>query len=542
SSCRSSCASSISIFAMRFLWERTSSGTFAMPSCSIWRCAEPSQNVPPTPLETKTASREDMMRSTNLLAGVAVLTALAIPAAAQMQKIGDPPEAKNMRLVGMNDLQGRSAYQPSVHHQGDRYIAYIGHHGGTDAVPKPMNPLTKQAEFNGTSIVDVTDPAHPKYLHHIPGQEGLYEGGGGQMTRVCDGKTLPKGDPNAVYLLRTFGGAAHEIWNVADPSNPKLVSRIEGGLKDTHKNWWECDSGIAYLVSGAPDWRIRRMTQVYDLSDPAHPVKIRDFGLVGQQPGASGSIPTELHGMISTGPQGNRVYFGYGTNKGGILQIVDRKKLLEGPKEPTPENLRYPVVGEMDASPLIGVHTAFPLGKVTIPDFAKDKFGAQRDMIMVVDEGLVNECQSGEARQMVWFVDATIEAKPMVVANFTVPEASGHFCDRGGRFGSHSSNESMAPVFYKKLAFVTWFNAGVRALDIRDPYHPREVGYFIPSITAATDKRCIKVDGQERCKVAIQSNNVETDDRGYIYVVDRANTGLHILAVTGEAKEVAGLK
>jgi hypothetical protein len=486
-----------------------------------------------------------MMRSTigrDFACGAALLTMLTLPAAAQMQKIGDPPEAKNMRLVGMNDLQARSAYQPTVHKQGDRYIAYIGHHGGTDAVPKPVNPMTGQPEFNGTSIVDVTDPAHPKYLHHIPGQEGLYEGGGGQMTRVCDGKSLPKGDPNAVYLLRTFGGAAHEIWNVADPANPKLVSRIEGGLKDTHKNWWECDTGIAYLVSGAPDWRIRRMTQVYDLSDPAHPVKIRDFGLVGQQPGATGSIPTELHGMISTGPQGNRVYFGYGTNKGGIVQIVDRKKLLEGPKDPTPENLRYPVIGEMDASPLIGAHTTFPLGKITIPAFAKDKFGAERDMIMIVDEGLVNECQAQEARQMVWFVDATIEAKPMVVSNYTVPEAMGNFCERGGRFGSHSSNESMAPVFYRKLAFVTWFNAGVRALDIRDPYHPREVGYFIPPITAATDKRCIKVDGQERCKVAIQSNNVETDDRGYIYVVDRANTGLHILEVTGEAKEIAGIK
>ena len=33
----------------------------------------------------------------------------------------------------------------------------------------------------------------------------------------------------------------------------------------------------------------------------------------------------------------------------------------------------------------------------------------------------------------------------------------------------------------------------------------------------------------ERCKVAIQSNNLEVDDRGYIYVVDRANTGMHIL-------------
>src|SRR5580698_8542420 len=51
---------------------------------------------------------------------------------AQQQVIGAPPEASNMRLVGSNDLQARSAYQPTIHHQGDRWIAYIGHHGGTD--------------------------------------------------------------------------------------------------------------------------------------------------------------------------------------------------------------------------------------------------------------------------------------------------------------------------------------------------------------------------------------------------------------------------
>ena len=82
--------------------------------------------------------------------------------AQQQQKVGAPPEALNMRLVGSNDLQGRSAYQPTIAHQGDRYIAYIGHHGGTPEVPKPMNALSGQAEFNGTSIVDVTDPAHPE--------------------------------------------------------------------------------------------------------------------------------------------------------------------------------------------------------------------------------------------------------------------------------------------------------------------------------------------------------------------------------------------
>jgi hypothetical protein len=474
------------------------------------------------------------------LACLAAVLFISAPAAAQSPKIGDPPEAANMRLVGFNDLQGRSAYQPTIHHQGNRWIAYIGHHGGTDAIPKPINPITGQPEFNGTSIVDVTDPVHPVYLRHLPGQEGNYESGGGQMTRVCDGKDLPKGDPNAVYLLRTFGGAAHEIWNVTDPANPKLIVRLEG-LKDTHKSWWECDTGTAFLVSGVPSWRVRRMTEVYDLSDPAKPVKIREFGLPGQEPGSAGRVPTELHGMISIGPAGNRVYFGYGTNKGGILQIVDRDKLLHGPKEPTVDNLRAPVIGEMEMSPLNGAHTTYPLGKMAIPQFSGDKFGSQRDMVMIVDESLVNECQVGEARQMVWFVDATVEAKPMVVASYSVPEASGNFCERGGRFGSHSSNESMAPVFFRKLAFVTWFNAGVRAIDIRDPYHPKEVGYFIPAITAATDKRCIKVNGQDACKIAIQSNNVETDDRGYIYVVDRANTGLHILEVTGLAREIAGL-
>ena len=62
-------------------------------------------------------------------------------------------ESKNMRLVGYNDLQARSAYQPLIVKQGDKFIAYIGHHGG-----KHVNPLNGQTEDNGTSIIDVTDP------------------------------------------------------------------------------------------------------------------------------------------------------------------------------------------------------------------------------------------------------------------------------------------------------------------------------------------------------------------------------------------------
>jgi hypothetical protein len=171
--------------------------------------------------------------------------AFASGAFAQQQVIGAPPEASNMRLVGTSDLQARSAYQPTIHHQGDRFIAYIGHHGGTEAVPAPVNPMTGKAEPNGTSIVDVTDPANPKYLRHIPGPEGKYEAGGAQMVRICDGKDLPKGDRSAVYMLRTFGGEAHEIWNVQS-AKPVMIPHRRQDAQELLK----CDPASPFWCQG----------------------------------------------------------------------------------------------------------------------------------------------------------------------------------------------------------------------------------------------------------------------------------------------------
>ena len=464
-------------------------------------------------------------------------------------------EAKNMRLVGYSDLQARSAYQPLVHHQGSRWIAYIGHHGGTREIPKPLNPLTKQNEDNGTSIVDVTDPKNPKYLAHVPGEPGVGETGGAQMVRVCDGKALPKGDPAKVYMLRTGGTSSQEIWDVTAPERPSLITTVVRGLKDTHKNWWECDTGIAYLISdGRPErWRTKRMTKIYDLSDPAHPRFIRNFALVGPQPGATGeNVPEDTHGPIVVG---NRVYFGYGTLLGGVIQIVDRDKLLKGnpaskdPFAPTAENLLYPQVSRTDMYPTVGAHTTFPVLGMDVPEFEKfhtktGKFRtgkpAKRDFLVVVNESTQNECH--EDYHMMFMVDITDETRPFSVSNFHVPEASGNFCSRGGRFGTHSSNEDMGPIYYKRLVFIAWFNAGLRVVDIRNPFSPREVAYYIPAITENTAKRCINVDGAERCKIAIQTNNAEVDDRGYIYIVDRANTGMHILELTGDARQAANFK
>jgi len=443
----------------------------------------------------------------------------------------DQAEKLNMELVGYHDLQGRSAYQPLVHAQGGRWIAYIGLHGG-----RLPNELSGALEDSGTAILDVTDPRQPKLLAHIPGGPG-----GAQMVRVCDGSDLPRAGKSKVYLLRTLGNSAHEVWEVSDPAKPALMTTVASKLQGTHKSWWECDSGIAYLVSGVPGWRTSRMTQIYDLGNPAKPVFIRNFGLPGQQPGATGPVPTELHGPISTGPKGKRVYFGYGTSSYGILQIVDRDKLLRGPKEPTPENLLYPQVGRLDLGPDAGAHTAFPVLGMDIAGSTKDKEGKARNFVVVTSESLAEECR--ESRQMTWMVDASDESKPRAVANWTVNEASGKFCSRGGRFGTHSSNESFSPIYYKRIMFVAHFNAGVRAVDIRNPFQPKEIGYYIPAATDRTDKRCVRsVAGAERCKGVIQTNNVEVDDRGYVYIVDRAHTGMHILELSGAARAIAAPK
>ncbi len=451
----------------------------------------------------------------------------------------DRPEAKNMQLLGYSDLQARSAYAPELHFQGGRWIAYVGHHGGK---PK-LNPMTGAMENNGTSIVDVTDPRNPRYLAHVPGQAGGTESGGAQMTRLCNGSQLPKGDRNRVYMLRSYGNSAHEMWDVTDPAKPVIINTIVRGLRDTHKNWWECDTGIAYLVSGVKGWKTRRMMQVYDLSDPAKPVHIRDFGLPGQEPTAKSGMPDShymLHGPISTGTRGNRLYLGYGTVRNGVIQILDREKLLSGAKDPTPANLSAPQVSIVYAPPYMGAHTTLPVLGMPVRDFQKNTQANTRDILVVVNESTANECR--ESRQLAYILDITNDRTPFGISSYQPSEASGDYCARGGRFGAHASNENQPPMYHGRMVFVAWFNAGLRALDIRDPFHPKEVASYIPAITDKTDQRCVKDPDGLKCKIAIQTNNVEVDNRGFIYIVDRADTGMHILELTGSARDVANFR
>jgi len=469
----------------------------------------------------------------------------------------DRQSAWNTELAGSNDLQGRSAYQPIIVNQDGREIAYVGHHTGS-----MLNPLTGLVEPNGTSIVDVTDPAKTKYLAHIPGSsQGGEEEGGAQMVRVCSGSVLPHGVKGRWYLLRPLGSTAQEIYDVTDPAKPARLTVVVDGLDGTHKNWWECDTGIAYLVGNkkTEGWTGGNHMKIYDLSDPAKPKYIRDFGLLGQQPNATsheGLIPSiGIHGPMSAGVQKNRVYAAYGTGKDGVIQILDRNKLLtafENPLKPTTEEMLAPQIGYITMTADQGAHTAYPVYDVPIPEFQGYTELAKRDLMIVPSEsGRGDHCNPGPGGDrpqphLAFLVDITAEAAPWPISTFRVPDTPGDFCKKGGRFGAHASTEAFYAPYYGKLAIFSWFNAGIRIFDIRDPYDVQEVAYFIPAPNKFTMMFCS--DGvshppgdpkiNSECSRVIQTNNVEVDDRGLIYSVDRAGTGLHIIRLTGHAKDV----
>jgi len=522
----------------------------------------------------------------------------------------------NMELVGYDTLDGRSTYQPLVVRQGNRYIAYMAHHAG-----QAINRLNLLVENNGTSVLDVTDPHHPVYLSHIPGFAGSIDAGGNQMAHVCSGDVLPsssraeaKRKEGRYYLLRSNGNSSglatptesQQIWDVTNPSKPTLLVTINATpFSNTHKNWWECDTGIAYLVANDPTqhWVHSGSTQhlkIYNLHDPANPEYIRDFGLVGQQPGSATSgactppacegpatPPSGIHGPISAGTEKNRVYMAYGVGGSGVVQIIDRRTLLENCNSPaacavspSQADMLAPQKGwfTLPGGALQGGHSSMPI--------FGEQDGRRRNIVEVTSEEGGNECSAGSAPHAVWLYDVTDEANPRQISvdandpantRLDVPNGFDYtwtfaphdfatggtypksltptdnpanpnsFCNQGARFGTHAVTELFYPPYYGKLVIASWFTGGVRVWDIRNPDAARPIAYFVP---APNDTGCGPQGGPSpgpgctfsntgrngHVVFAIHTNNPEVDDRGYVYLADRSGTGMHILKLTGAAR------
>ncbi|MGE0450266.1 MAG: LVIVD repeat-containing protein [Vicinamibacterales bacterium] len=492
-----------------------------------------------------------------LFAACAAITACTAvdgtpPAAAAAAAPADQ-DAANVELVGYNDMQGRYALQVTAKSDpANGNWLYVGNVASAGAKEGLFNPITRRREWNGTSILDISDPAHPRYVWHIPNDAAATS----RSVSVVYDVGAEKHD----YLVRSVENAdtlKFQVFDItardSDPSKIALVSEIDGTPKDScgrgcggrfidaprppegakypvpraHKGYWSQSSGLYFTSANEPGFR-STLLQIWDLSDPAHPRFVSRAWLEGQKLGEPGFQDQYAHHPIVDEPN-HRLYAGFrdGSGQIGAWDISD-------PAKPR-------LVWSYDTSPPgRGPHTVSPIDYDVVPNFTGDAL--PRKYALVTDE-LGNECQSGVKSRVTMF-DITFESHPMPVSTYQVP--IGHFCDPGrGNFGPHQHAETVNGElnrFTDKIAWLAYVNAGVRVLDISDPYHINEIGHFIP---------LTNVPGARR---PVELTDVDIDHRGLVYASDRSGpscvtdggeplqmegghrclgTGLYVLRYTG---------
>ena len=444
-------------------------------------------------------------------------------------------QGQNVELMGHNDLQGRDSLQvTAMSDDANGDWVYVGHLDNTWDGTQHLNPITNQMEWNGTSILNVSDPTNPDLVWHIPSTVSANS----RSTSVVYDYGFDSDPPGRDYLIRNSQGEAFakfQIFDITsrdtDPSEIRLVGEITqtpedscgpgcgGLLTGVHKGWWSPDTGLYYSAANEPGFRDGNHLVIFDLTDPASPRFVGRGWLRGQK----SSEPETSNGSNWHHPvvdeENNRVYGAY--LFGGDVVSFD----IEDPSNPQ-------LVWRMDTEPPgRGAHTVAPVFYDEVPNFGEDAL--PRVYALVADEatGPDIEC-ANPVRTKLYMLDITHADETGVVYpvdTWQVPD--GDFCEIGGRFGPHQFAETVNGSlnrFDDKIAYIPYFNAGLRVVDISDPYNMREVGFYIPS---PNDNSHPIASGQP---TVIQINDVAIDRRGLLYASDRVGGGLFVLGYNPE--------
>jgi hypothetical protein len=400
-----------------------------------------------------------------------------------------PPGAatSNVRVIGYSEVDGRPPFKLSVQERNGRWYLYAGH-----------------LWHRGWTVLDVTDPAKPSVANFIPGPANTWtiqmEIGDDKMVtaleKIGQGWGGEPSQPNDEGVL---------IWSLADPIHPKRLGQYKTGGTGTHRNFY---SGGRYmhLAAGMPGYS-GNIYVIVDIANPAKPVEAGRWWLPGQHTAGGEKLQREVSVHGPPYVEGSLVYISYGAAGLVILDIAD----VARPK----------LVGQLPFTPpflgFIGAHSALPL--------------PSRKIAVVNSEAIREDCK--EPLNHASLVDIADPAKPTLLSIFPLPLPPAgspykNFCEKGGRFGPHNLNQLYHNKFVErsdKLVYLTYFNAGLRIVDISDARAPREVGYFIPPDPT-------KRYGTLPTKMVAQAEDVLVDARGYIYVTEK-NQGLWILRYTG---------
>jgi len=423
--------------------------------------------------------------------------------------VASTPLARNLKRLSHLGLPGAGQVYIAGQH------AYVGH-------------LPNQQSL-GTSILDIADPLKPRLVSQItlddpdshshkvravgdimivnhernqtaigrkaeqlpPLRERLRQGLGREPTHAELAQKLGIAESDIPMVeaaeRKPYDRGGFRIYDISDRSKPKLITHQKTGGVGVHR--FAADGNYAYISTEMAGY-VGAILVIYDIRHPAKPEEVARWWLPGQHL-AGGEKPTwvgrrnRLHHALRFGDELWAACWQAGVR---VIDVTDiRKPRTVGeynyhPPFPEPSHTFMPVPFRIDGR------------RVALAIDEEDHASSAEEM----------ERRRGRPHGCLWVFDVSDLAKIQPLAIYQASELDSPWSRTApGRFGAHQFQEHMTDT----LVCCAWFSGGLRIVDIADPMSPLEVGHFIPDPAPG--------------KPSPLTNDVDVDDRGLIFIVDR---------------------
>lgn len=331
-----------------------------------------------------------------------------------------------------------------------------------------------------------------------------------------------------------------QLWDTSNCQNPLLKSTFDYGAGKPHEFFlWRDPNNLKRVLvyqtisgensPGAEQPNLR----VIDVSNKVAPklvatFDLRDFGVPRkEEPSEENAFKSQdnrLH-SLSVSDDGKRVYLAQ--YDAGFL-ILDSTPLANSATAAS-----CALSHLKKKNPCLKMVNPDPTARL---DFKPPGPGKTHSAVKVPGKDLViltheffrsKECPWGWVR----IVDVRIELQPKQISTFLLHENLEENCSTVGpiAIATRSDFTSHNPIPLRNLLLLSWRGAGLRAIDISNPFTPHEAGFYFPKTSVRTDKFAGSL-----APIKMVSFPVIKD--GLIYVVDRFN-GLFILKYEGPFRE-----
>ncbi len=389
-----------------------------------------------------------------------------------------------LEALAYHDLRGRPGFKLALHSAGSRLYLYVAH-----------------LWHSGWTLLDVTDPLTPKQVGSWSGPNNTWT----LQVTIRDGLMATSLEP----IQSGWGGEGNGpfdegviLWDLSNPVTPRRRGTFRTGHRGTHRNLFD-GAGLLHLAARMPGYSGAIHVMV-DVTDPDAPREVGRFHMRGQHTEVGERSSREwfdLHGPAVR--KGDVAYLPY--SSAGLV-ILD----ISSPQKPV-------MMGNLEVHPPLGsgiaVHTVLPMPGCD-------------GMVILNSEALAERCDEPVGYAAI--AEVSDPPNPRLISFFPTPVPPpgadySSFCGRGGRFGPHNQHMPTGdPSVFdgQDFCFLTYFNAGLRVYDVRDPYLVKEVAYLIPNDP-------IKRYGPLPTELVVQVEDVLVDSRGIIYFTEK-NSGLYI--------------